>query len=140
MTVRLEHANLVVHDVDEAIRFVQTAFPDFVLRHEGKTWAGARWVHLGIDDSYLALSEAMAQPAEPWVPYSGKPGLNHLGWEVDDLNALESRMKEAGFEPNMKADEHPARQRRYFYDPDGNDWEFVRYLVEDPAQRNDYSQ
>jgi hypothetical protein len=58
---------------------------------------------------------------------------------VDDLVALEVRMTAAGFEPNLKADEHPARNRRYIYDPDGNDWEFVEYLVEDVDARNDYS-
>jgi hypothetical protein len=26
----------------------------------------------------------------------------------------------------------------YFYDPEGNDWEFVQYLSDDPADRNDY--
>ena len=48
-------------------------------------------------------------------------------------------MRRAGFEPNLTADEHPARKRRYFYDPDGNDWEFVQYATDDPEERNDYS-
>jgi hypothetical protein len=26
----------------------------------------------------------------------------------------------------------------YFYDADGNDWEFVQYTSDDPAERNDY--
>ena len=58
MKVRLEHANLIVRDVDAAIRFLQTAFPEFCIRREGKGWAGARWVHVGIDETYLALNEA----------------------------------------------------------------------------------
>jgi hypothetical protein len=45
----------------------------------------------------------------------------------------------AGYEPNMHADGHPARRRVYFYDPEGNDWEFVQYLSDDPAERNDYA-
>jgi hypothetical protein len=33
---------------------------------------------------------------------------------------------------------HPHRQRVYFLDPEGNDWEFVQYFSADPAERNDY--
>jgi hypothetical protein len=36
MAVRLEHANLTVRDVEGTIRFLQTAFPEFRVRGEGK--------------------------------------------------------------------------------------------------------
>ena len=45
MKVRLEHANLIVRDVDAMIRFLQTAFPSFRVRAEGKGMHGDRWVH-----------------------------------------------------------------------------------------------
>jgi catechol 2,3-dioxygenase-like lactoylglutathione lyase family enzyme len=138
MSVRLEHANLVVRDVDEAIRFIQTAFPTFLVRREGRSWTGARWVHVGTDDTYLALNEAQAKPAETWVPYSGKPGLNHLGYEVADVEALRTRLKDAGYRDSTVANQHPHRTRVYFNDAEGNDWEFVQYLSDDPAERNDY--
>ena len=32
----------------------------------------------------------------------------------------------------------PYRKRVYFTDPEGNDWEFVQYSSDDPAERNDY--
>jgi len=137
-TARLEHANLAVRDVDAAIRFVQTAFPEFRVRREGKGWTGARWVHIGTDETYLALNEARSEPAEPWVPYAGKPGLNHLGYEVADVDALRSRMVRAGYPDSTVPNDHPARKRVYFHDAEGNDWEFVQYLSDDPAQRHDY--
>src|SRR5438128_1943254 len=31
------------------------------------------------------------------------------------------------------------RKRIYFFDRDGNDWEFVQYLTDDPAKRHDYT-
>ena len=34
---------------------------------------------------------------------------------------------------------HPHRKRVYFNDREGNDWEFVQYLSDDPADRNDYT-
>jgi hypothetical protein len=106
MSVRLEHANLAIRDVDGMIHFLQTAIPEFRIRREGKDSHGLRWVHVGTDETYVALNEASEEPAEQWVPYDGKPGLNHLGYEVDDA--------------------------------EGNDWEFVQYLSDNPHERNDY--
>jgi len=138
MTARLEHANLTVRDVDAAVRFLCTAFPEFQLRGEGKTWKGLRWIHLGTADSYVALTQTSEEPAERWVPYGGRPGLNHLGFEVDDAAALRARMRAAGYRDNSVPNQHPSRTRVYFLDSEGNDWEFVQYHTDDPAQRNDY--
>ncbi len=136
--IRLEHANLLVRDVDEMIRFLRTAFPDFRIRGEG-TMLDTRWVHVGTDDVYLALNQATEESAERWAPYAGKPGLNHLGFEVDDAEALRARMREAGYRESTVPNAHPHRTRVYFYDAEGNDWEFVEYRSDDPAQRNDYT-
>ena len=138
MTVRLEHANLAVRDVDATIRFLQTAFPEFRVRREGKTSDGLRWVHVGTEETYLAINESSAEPAEAWVAYGGKPGLNHLGYEVDDVEDVRARLTAAGYRDSTVPNEHPHRKRVYFYDAEGNDWEFVQYLSDDPAERNDY--
>ena len=139
MAARLDHANLTVRDVDAMLRFLLTAFPDFRIRGEGKTWRGTRWVHVGSDDLYLALSQSFLEPAERWVPYAGKPGTNHLGFAVDDAEALRARLRAAGYEDTTVPNRHPFRRRVYFHDPEGNDWEFVEYLSDDPKERNNYS-
>ena len=138
MKIRLEHANLIVRDVDGMVRFLETAFPDFRVRREGTSWYGRRWLHIGTDDTYIALNEASEERAEPWVPYMGRPGLNHLGYEVDDAGALRTRLADAGYRDSTVPNDHPHRRRVYFYDAEGNDWEFVQYLSEDAAKRNDY--
>jgi len=138
MTTRLEHANLQVRDLEAMIRFVQTAFPEFRVRHRGSNLAGKAWLHVGTDETYLALQEATEPAAEPWVPYGAKPGLNHLGYEVDDVEALRDRMLAADYRESTVPNEHPHRRRVYFYDPEGNDWEFVQYTSDDPSKRNDY--
>jgi hypothetical protein len=53
-----------------------------------------------------------------------------------------ARLSAAGFEPADASalDSHPFRRRVYYIDGNGLDWEFVQYLSQDPAQRNDYSQ
>lgn len=139
MQPRLEHANLVVRDVDATIRFLHTAFPEFRIRFDGAGAEGERWVHIGTDDSYLALSAAAGEPSERWVPYGGKPGVNHLGFEVGNVEALRARMLAAGYEDSSVPNDHPYRKRVYFNDPEGNDWEFVEYRSSDPAKRNDYA-
>jgi catechol 2,3-dioxygenase-like lactoylglutathione lyase family enzyme len=138
MASRLDHANVTVRDVDATIAFLQAAFPDFRVRGGGTGPSGARWVHVGNDDAYLALNEATAAPAEPWVPYFGRPGVNHLGFEVDDVVSLRDRLRAAGYRDTTVPNDHPARRRVYFNDAEGNDWEFVEYLTADPRQRHDY--
>ncbi len=55
----------------------------------------------------------------------GQP-LNHIGVEVDDLDATEARVVAAGLTPFSHADYEPGR-RFYFLDPDGIEYEVVSY-------------
>jgi catechol 2,3-dioxygenase-like lactoylglutathione lyase family enzyme len=73
------------------------------------------------------------------VSYAGKPGTNHLGYEVDDVEGVRRRLAEAGYRDTTVPNDHPHRRRVYFTDVEGNDWEFVEYRSSDPAQRNDYA-
>ncbi len=138
MAVQLEHANICVHDIDGVIGFLQTAFPDFRIRHDTTDADGNRWVHVGTDETYIALNPTNADAQQLGKPYTGRPGLNHLAYEVDDVGALRDRLLSAGFTESTPPNEHPHRIRVYFFDPEGNDWEFVEYLTEDLAKRNDY--
>ena len=138
MAVRLDHANLAVRDLEGAIRFLRTAFPDFRVRGRGPECAGRRWVHVGNDVTYLSLLEATSTGGGERAPYSAGPGLNHLGFEVDDAEALRARLRAAGYVESTVPNAHPHRKRVYFYDAEGNDWEFVQYFSDDPAKRNDY--
>jgi len=133
MTVRLDHANLAVRDVDATARFLEAALPDFRVRGTG-AWYGRRWVHVGNDAVYVALYETAAPAAR-----AGGPGLNHLGFEVDDVDAVRTRLAAAGYRDSTTPNAHPHRKRIYFEDADGNDWEFVEYASDDPAERNDYA-
>jgi catechol 2,3-dioxygenase-like lactoylglutathione lyase family enzyme len=134
MAARLEHANLSVHDIDATIRFLRTAFPEFRVRRDTTDADGSRWVHVGTDETYIALNQAKARGTAS----TGTP-LNHLAYEVDDVEAIGGRLRAAGYQENMLVpNAHPYRKRLYFYDPEGNEWEFVEYLSDDPAKRHDY--
>jgi len=51
---------------------------------------------------------------------------------------MRDRLRTAGYQDSTVPNAHPHRTRIYFYYPDGNDWEFVQYFSQDPADRNDY--
>jgi catechol 2,3-dioxygenase-like lactoylglutathione lyase family enzyme len=139
MNARLEHANLHVRDVDATIRFLQTAFPEFRVRFDARHLAEAGWVHIGTDETYIALSQSTVEPDKRWQPYAGVPGVNHLAYVVDDVEALRQRLTSAGYQESTPVNKHPYRKRIYFFDGDGNDWEFIQYLTEDPVKRHDYT-
>lgn len=136
MAARLEHANLTVRNVDETIRFLRTAFPDFQIRFDDTDACGRRWVHVGTDETYIALTQSSAEP-EPGS--KGGKYLNHLAYEVDNAEELRERFISAGFKESIVPNNHPNRKQVYFYDPDGYEWEFVQYLTDDPLKRNDYT-
>ena len=96
--------------------------PEFRVRGEGVSNDGARWVHIGTHETYIALGQSRVEPAMGWTPYQGLPGVNHLAYEVDDVEALRNRMTSAGYRDSTPPNAHPHRKRMYFCDPEGNDW------------------
>ena len=127
-----------VRDVDATVRFLRAAFPEFRVRGESEPDAPERWVHVGTDATYVAVYQATRTRSGDWRPYSGAPGINHLGYEVDDVEAVRARLTAAGFRETTVANRHPFRTRVYFEDADGNDWEFVQYHSDVAAERHDY--
>jgi catechol 2,3-dioxygenase-like lactoylglutathione lyase family enzyme len=74
---------------------------------------------------YLALWSAAAGGAPVDRFAKGKP-LNHIGVEVEDLDATEARVIAAGLTPFSHGEYEPGR-RFYFFDPDGIEFEVVSY-------------
>jgi len=136
----LEHVNITVINVDEAVRFLQTAMPDWKVRADFSSAESncRRWVHLGTDTSYIAIEDRGATEKGGHEPYVD-PGMNHLGFVVNDVNAVSKRLTDAGYEEGLSSLDNPNRKRIYFYDADGNEYEFIEYLKPDVASRNDYS-
>jgi len=131
----VEHANISVTDLDEAIRFFTTAMPDFRVRHDSGH-GPRRWVHLGTDSTYMSINQ-MQDPAEGVFEHHS-PGYNHIGFVVEDAAALRERMLSAGYREGFVPEPHPHRKRVYFIDNNGMEYEFVQYYSDDFAERNDY--
>ena len=72
-------------DVDETVRFLLTAMPEFSIRGEGggEGSPAQRWVHVGTENSYLCIESRGATEKGPHKPYF-HPGMNHMGFVVSD--------------------------------------------------------
>lgn len=136
---RLEHANLVVTAIEPTLAFLKAAFPGWRVRGEARDeFRGhpRRWVHFGDDESYVTLNDYGRGGQRD---LNGRePGLAHLGFIVEGLDEIVSRLKAAGYEPNFWGPDHPHRRNVYYIDDEGLEFEFVEYLSDDPAERNLY--
>lgn len=140
MPMPMEHANITVRDVDREIEFLRVAFPHFRIRGEGKfTIDGLtlRWVHVGDDERYVCVNQGGPDCHDSEKMYK-RVGINHVGYLVESLDAVRARLAGAGHK-SAAVEEPPARRRVYVDDGQGITWEFLEYLSDDPAVRNDYS-
>jgi catechol 2,3-dioxygenase-like lactoylglutathione lyase family enzyme len=121
---RIEHVNITVSDPKRTSDLMELLF-DWHVRWSGPAQNGGHTIHVGSDDHYVALYAGgdSAKAAEAFS--KGRP-LNHIGVEVDDLDAAEARVIAAGLRPFSHADYAPGR-RFYFLDPDGIEYEVVSY-------------
>ena len=126
---QLEHVNITVSDPKRTAQMLIDLF-GWHIRWEGSAMAGAGYtVHVGSEDSYVAVyagcDPAQTVPEED-ASYQTRGGLNHIGVVVDDLDAVEDRVKAMGLTPHSHADYEPGR-RFYFHDPDGLEIEVISY-------------
>lgn len=142
----VEHANITVTDLDQALRFFAIALPDFTVR---KRWTidDTEWAHVGTDSSYVALNtpidKSLLAPADGGkITNMATAGFNHVGFVVEDVAAVRDRVLEAGFRGGYNGGEiidHPHRRSAYLLDGDGNEFEFMQYLTDNIADRNSYA-
>lgn len=125
MTATLEHTNYTVSDPDRTAAWMCDVF-GWHVRWSGAAISNGRSVHVGDDHRYLALYT----PGKPGKAqddnYATVGGLNHVAVVTDDLDALEAKVRKAGFEPHSHADYEPGK-RFYFHDADGIEYEVVAY-------------
>ena len=125
MTAILEHANLTVTAPEATAAWMQKAF-GWRVRWVGTTQSGTRAVHVGTDSAYLALFGPEPGSKAAIERYKTSGGMNHLGIVVDDLDATEAAVRDAGFKPHHHADYEPGR-RFYFFDDQNIEFEVVSY-------------
>jgi catechol 2,3-dioxygenase-like lactoylglutathione lyase family enzyme len=141
---RLNHVGISVRDLERAAAFYARWFGFEVagsFDFDDLPWMNrvtalgltrGRAIHLRSADGYLELFEfAEPAPAPAAAPAAGRPvsdpGLTHLGFEVDDVVALQAQMAAAGVpfhsEPQDAGD---GSLTTYGHDPDGNVFELMQ--------------
>ncbi len=93
-------------------------------RWRGAAQNGGWTIHVGDETTYLALYTE--DDGVPVGRYAKGVPLNHVGLLVDDLDAAERVISEAGLKPFGHGDYEPGR-RFYFFDWDGIEFEVVSY-------------
>ena len=126
---RLEHVNITVSDPQKTAAMLADSF-GWRTRWEGPVLAGEGYtIHVGEDTSYLAIYSGSTP--DQTVPkadasYQTRGAMNHIGVVVDDLTAVEAKVKAMGLKPHNHADYEPG-QRFYFHDTDGIEFEVISY-------------
>lgn len=121
----LEHVNLTVSDPVKTAAMLEQLF-GWKIRWQGPAKNEGYTVHVGTDDSYLAVY-SVGTPGDAAVSsYQIKGGLNHVGIVVDDLDETEAQVIAAGYTPENHGNYEPGR-RFYFYDNDGIEFEVISY-------------
>lgn len=121
----VEHVNLTVTYADHAAAELCKIL-GWHIRWRGESVFGGYTVHVGTEQSYLAIFAPGKKLSETGNSYRRKAGLNHIGILVEDLDAAEASVKAAGYEPHAHADYEPGR-RFYFDFVDGVELELISY-------------
>lgn len=121
----LEHTNLTVRDPDATANMLVELF-GWHVRWQGGAIHDGYTVHVGSEQSYLALYSHSSQQTDTTQAFYRINGLNHLGIVVDDIQATEAKILKAGFTTRSHADYEPGR-RFYFEDEDGLEYEVISY-------------
>ena len=135
--LQLEHLNLVVSDIPAALEFYKAAFPHWRVRDSGASqWHGKprSWLHFGDDYQYLTFNDNGVGDNRDLAGH--QVGLAHFAFTTTNIDALITRLSEAGFVVNKDGADEPYRRNVYFVDPSGFEVEFVQYPSDTPEQRN----
>jgi len=121
-TGTLEHVNISVSDPGRTADLLGK-LAGWRRRWEGPSMNGGQTIHCGSDQGYVSL---YTNPTVQGDFAKGAP-MNHIGLAVDDLDAAEAVVIEAGLEPFSHGQYEPGPRTFYFFDWDHIEWEIVSY-------------
>ncbi|MXP45485.1 VOC family protein [Allopontixanthobacter sediminis] len=119
---KLEHVNLTVTD-PARLAALLTDLCGWHIRWQGPAMNNGHTIHIGSDTGYLALYSSDRASGS----YAKGQPLNHVGLQVDDLDAAEQTVIQAGLEPFSHSAYDPGPNSFYFFDWDGIEFEVVSY-------------
>jgi catechol 2,3-dioxygenase-like lactoylglutathione lyase family enzyme len=126
----LEHNRISVHNLDECIKFYKSLF-GFKIRWQGEVPTGEKWVHIGTNQCYISLSQAVDSVSKREHPktYREFQGFTHMGWVVKDLSSHLVKLNQLKAEGIVEKETTEAHHI-YFFDPHGNEVELIEYKLQ----------
>ena len=121
----LEHVNITVSNPKRTVKKLCDIY-GWNIRWEGDAIDDGYTYHVGSDDCYLAIYSQDRTIDPNHESYKMRGGLNHIALVVDDLDATEKRVLDAGYQTFSHADYEPGR-RFYYRDEDNIEFEVVCY-------------
>ena len=96
---RIDHVGVAVEDLDAAIRLYEQSFRMELAHRETVESQGVEAVLLDVGDGHVELLRPLG-PDTAVGKYLAKkgPGLHHVAYAVDDIDATLGRLAEAGLE------------------------------------------
>jgi glyoxylase I family protein len=120
----IEHVNLTVSNPEQTAAMLAELF-GWHIRWTGPGGTNGRTVHVGSDSHYLAVYAGPDGDGTPRGFHKGLP-FNHVGIQVDDLDAVEAKVVARGLIP-FNHDNYAPGRRFYFFDVDGIEYEVISY-------------
>ena len=145
MIARIDHLNIVVTNLEEAVAFfLLLGFaeglgaeldPAFLERLTGITGAQGTFVtmrHPGSQATIELLKFAADAGTDPQLGRADRIGLRHLAFAVTDIDAMVARLRAAGVEflSPIQTWEKTGKRLVYLYGPDGIPLELAEYPSE----------
>jgi methylmalonyl-CoA/ethylmalonyl-CoA epimerase len=94
---RIDHIGIAVEDLDAAIALYETTFGMTLVHRETVTEQGVEAVLLDVGENHVELLAPLGPdtPVGKFLARKG-PGLHHVAYQVDDIEAALGQLKEAG--------------------------------------------
>ncbi len=122
----LEHANITVSNPDATAEILCRLF-DWSIRWSGDAMDNGYTVHVGGENSYLAIYTNANTRFSSSNNFETIKNLNHIGVVVKDIKAVEARVLAAGYSPNSHQQYTPHSASFYFNTLDDLEIEVVSY-------------
>lgn len=120
----IEHVNITVGNPDATAAMLAALF-GWQERWRGPAQSGGRTIHIGTETGYIAVYTPAGSDGAARDYPKGAP-LNHVGVQVENLDAVERAAVAFGLTPFNHGDYEPGK-RFYLFDRDGIEWEIVSY-------------
>ena len=96
---RIDHIGVAVEDIDAAIALYEQSFEMELAHRETVESQGVEAVLLDVGDGHVELLRPLGEDTAVGKFLARKgPGLHHVAYAVDDIDATLAKIKEAGLE------------------------------------------